>query len=333
VFIDRRNPEPPHKALAHAQRYACVQINPADNAENLPTTYLEGLQTGSARKVLRFWSGRFGDAGEAALWTLEMIERNRVAVVPNSLVRIIVAVDPSGTHGETDDGDAVGIVVAGLDQAGIAYILEDATIKLPPAGWGRVAVSAYERWEADAMIVETNFGGAMASAVIQAAAGAANVRVKIKEVTASRGKAIRAEPISAIYAEGKVCHVGPFPELEDELVSFTTAGYIGGRSPNRADAAIWACTEFFGRVTQSPERRHRPPPRVMLSPGATRQLGGGPGYGGGGGRNSGLNDMSPARRRAMGLERRASPRSVFPELDALHDAEAARIEELNRGGK
>jgi hypothetical protein len=231
------------------------------------------LQTGSARKVLRFWRGEFGDAGESALWSLEMIERNRVATVPDSLVRIVVAVDPSGTKGEVDDGDAVGVVVAGLDQAGVCYVLEDATVKLPPAGWGRVAVSCFERWQADAIVVETNYGGQMCVAVIQAAASAANVRVKIKEVTATRGKAIRAEPISAIYAEGKVCHVGPFPELEDELVSFTTYGYIGGGSPNRADACIWACTEFFGRVTQDPERRDRPPPRVVLSRGASRQLG------------------------------------------------------------
>jgi phage terminase large subunit-like protein len=120
--IEKRNPEPPYDGLPHPERWAAIRINPSDNAENLPATYLEGLQSGSARKVLRFWRGEFGDASEAALWSLELIERHRVATAPDNLVRIVVAVDPSGTAGLIDDGDAIGIVVAGLDQAGVCLL-------------------------------------------------------------------------------------------------------------------------------------------------------------------------------------------------------------------
>jgi hypothetical protein len=113
----------------------------------------------------------------------------------------------------------------------------------------------------------------MCAAVLKAAAAAKGVLVRLKEVHASRGKSQRAEPIAAIYETGRVVHVGHFDELEDELCQFTDQGYAGPRSPNRADACIWACSEFFGRLTQDPERRDRPPPRVLLSRGASRQLG------------------------------------------------------------
>jgi hypothetical protein len=264
LFIEGRNPEPPHRQLLHPHRYAHIQINPVDNAENLDQVYLDNLQSGSARQKLRFYDGKFGTAGESALWGFDVIERHRVRTAPDDLLRIVVAIDPSGTKGD-DNRDAVGIVVAGLGTDGCAYVLEDCTVSAPPAVWGRVAVGAYTRWTANAVVIEQNFGGAMCEAVIKAAAAEANERIQIKEVTASRGKIVRAEPISTLYAQGKVRHVGPFPELEDELTAFSTVGYLGSGSPNRADACIWACTEFFGRVTQNPETRHRPMPRVVHS--------------------------------------------------------------------
>jgi hypothetical protein len=272
-FVEKRQPDPPHRPLPHPERWALIKINPAHNAKHLGEVYLEGLRSGSARKVSRFYHGDFGDLGESALWSMELIEKYRVAVAPDDLVRIVVAVDPSGTSGEVDDGDAIGIVAAGIDRNGFCYVLEDATVKLPPAGWGAVAVSTYERWQADAIVIETNFGGAMCRNVVEAAASHAGVRVRVKEVVATRGKVVRAEPISALYETGKVMHVGRFEELEAELCDFSTRGYLGGRSPNRADAVIWAAHFFFGKVTQNPERRNRPPPRVILSPGAHHQLG------------------------------------------------------------
>jgi phage terminase large subunit-like protein len=272
--LAKREPEPPHKALAHPERWAAIKVNPIDNAENLPPTYLEGLQTGSARKVLRFWRGEFGDASESALWRHETFERHRVMAVPDNLIRIVVAVDPSGTAG-ADGRDPVGIIAAGVSSDGRGFILEDSTISAGPAEWGKAAVSCFERWEANCIVYESNFGGEMCASVLRAAAAEKGVLIRLKEVHASRGKSQRAEPVAAIYETGRVVHVGHFDELEDELCQFTDNGYTGPRSPNRADAAIWACSEIFGRVTQNPAaaRRDRVPRVIGFAEARRRKLG------------------------------------------------------------
>jgi predicted phage terminase large subunit-like protein len=161
----------------------------------------------------------------------------------------VVGVDPSGTRG--GDGDYSGIVVVGLGLDGQAYVLEDASVRAPPSIWGRNVVTAVDRHGADCIVIETNFGGAMVEQVVRSAASVEGLRCRFKEVTASRGKAVRAEPISALYEQGKVHHVGAFTELEDEMLSFTTAGYVGQGSPDRADAMIWALTEIFPKVVSS----------------------------------------------------------------------------------
>lgn len=167
------------------------------------------------------------------------------------LQRIIVAVDPSGTSGDEDDrSDEVGVVVVGLGVDGHAYVLEDVTLKAPPAVWGKVVVTTYQRHEADAIVGEINYGGAMVAHVIRSAASASNIPINFKEVTASRGKVVRAEPISAIYEQGKVHHVGAHPDLEDQLCAMTTAGYMGDRSPDRADALVWGLSELFPGLTR-----------------------------------------------------------------------------------
>ena len=264
LFIEKREATQPYKPLTNPAAYAALQMNPRDNAEHLPASYLEELQTLPARERLRFWDGKFGDVGENALWSFELIETYRVKVAPD-LRRIVVAVDPSGTKGD-DGGDTVGIVVAGLGIDGEAYILEDASVKAPPAVWGKVVVSCVERHDADCVVAETNFGGAMVEAVVQAAASKAGVRCRYKEVKASRGKAVRAESVAALYEQGKVHHVGGFPELEDQLAAFTTHGYLGDGSPDRADGLVWAITEFFPRVAASAERRERHrTPKVILA--------------------------------------------------------------------
>ena len=148
-------------------------MNPVDNQENLPANYLTELQGLPARERMRFWEGRFGDVGENALWTFELIEKHRVTKAPN-LRRIIVAVDPSGTKGGDDDrSDHVGIVVVGLGLDGECYVLEDASVKPPPSVWGKVVVNCADRHDADCVVAETNFGGAMVEAVVQAAAAGA----------------------------------------------------------------------------------------------------------------------------------------------------------------
>ena len=176
-----------------------------------------------------------------------MIDKWRHTGPLPDFVRVVVAVDPSGS-GDADnaDNDAIGIVVAAVGTDGNAYVLEDCTVKAGPATWGRVAVSAFERYQADVIVGEANYGGAMVEATIQTARDGR--RLPYKPVTATRGKVVRAEPISALYEQGKVRHVGDFHELEDELTGFSTVGYMGERSPNRADALIWALTELFPGV-------------------------------------------------------------------------------------
>lgn len=242
LFIEKRDPES-KKALPRPEDYASFQINPESNLENLSAGYLDTLKSLSPRLQKRFLKGEFGDATPNQLFREEDIEKWREinGNVPD-LVRVVVAVDPSGS-GDVDnaDNDAIGIVVVGLGTDGNAYLLEDCTVKAGPATWGRVAASAYDRHAADVVVGEANYGGAMVQHTIQTA----RPRTPYKAVTATRGKAVRAEPISALYEAGKVRHVGDYAELEDELCAFSTVGYLGESSPNRADALIWALTELF----------------------------------------------------------------------------------------
>lgn len=254
LFVEHREPVPPYAPLKRPEQYAWMRINPGDNTDNLPPEYIAELANLGARARLRFLEGQWGSANENALWTYETIEQHRVTDYPD-LQRITVGVDPSGTQGEEDErSDHVGIVVVGLGVDGHAYVLEDLTIKAPPEIWGKVAVQAYMRHQADRIVAETNFGGAMVGAVIRSAAAAERATANFVEVTASRGKVVRAEPISTLYEQGKVHHVGGHPELEDQLCAFTSAGYMGDRSPDRADAAIWALSDLFPGMTRRAPR-------------------------------------------------------------------------------
>jgi len=247
VDIDTKKP------LADPDDYASFQINPKDNTDNLSPEYLKTLESLPARMKARFLEGRFADANPSALFPEEHIDKWRVldGKMPD-MVRVVVSVDPSGADDiDNADNDAIGICVAGLGTDGNAYLLEDCTVKAGPSTWGKVATSAYERHSASCVVGETNFGGAMVQQTIQVA----RPRTPFKKVTASRGKVQRAEPFSALYEAGKVRHVGMFPELEEELSSFSTFGYTGQGSPNRADALIWALAELFPSITAGPRSK------------------------------------------------------------------------------
>lgn len=254
VFKEKRHPETKEN-LSNPSDYASMQINPADNTDNLTDGYLDTLKSLSARARKRFLEGEFADATPNALFPEESIDKWRITdgIIPD-FVRVVVAVDPSGS-GDADnaDNDAIGIVVAGLGTDGNAYLIEDLTVKAGPATWARVATDAYDRNGADAIVVETNFGGAMCVEVIKTARPRAN----IVQVTASRGKAVRAEPFSALYEQGKVRHIGRFNDLEDELVAFSTYGYTGESSPNRADALIWALASLFPSLIREPRKERK----------------------------------------------------------------------------
>lgn len=255
-FVQKVDPET-KEALRRPEDYASFQINPKDNQANLSPEYLANLEGMSARMRKRFLEGQFADANPSALFPEEHIDRWRVmdGKTPD-LVRVVVAVDPSGADdADNADNDAIGICVAGLGTDGNAYLLEDCTVKAGPATWGRVAVQAYQRHAASCIVGENNFGGAMVGQTVKVAAQGQGVRVPFKIVTASRGKVQRAEPFSALYEEGKVRHVGVFTELEDELAAFSTFGYTGAKSPNRADALIWALAELFPAIVNERKKR------------------------------------------------------------------------------
>lgn len=254
LFVEKRNIET-RVPLTNPDDYASFQINPESNLENLSDGYLETLNGLSARNRKRFLEGVFGDATPNQLFNQDTIEKWRVidGKLPD-MVRVVVAVDPSGS-GDVDnaDNDAIGICVVGLGTDGNAYLLEDLTVKAGPATWGKITTDAYDRHEADAIVGETNYGGEMVRFTVQTA----KPRVPFRKVTATRGKAVRAEPFSALYEQGKIRHVGNFPELEDELAAFSTIGYMSDGSPNRADALIWALSDLFPGIVN--ERRDLKP--------------------------------------------------------------------------
>ncbi|MEY4760674.1 MAG: hypothetical protein RLZZ200_530 [Pseudomonadota bacterium] len=257
VFKQKVDPET-KQPLSQPADYACFQMNPVDNRENLAPEYLRMLSQLSARMQRRFKDGEFGEAAPGALFDEAIIDRYRVldGTLPQ-MVRVVVGVDPSGSGDEDNaDNDEIGIHVGGLGVDGVAYLMEDLSVKAGPATWGRIAVSAYVRHKADVVVGEANFGGEMVRATIQTAASVEGTRVHFKKVTASRGKHVRAEPFSALYEQGKVRHVGIMSKLEDELCGLTTTGYTGTGSPNRADAAIWVLSELFPAIVSTkPDRK------------------------------------------------------------------------------
>lgn len=234
---DRRAP------LAHPEDYAAVVLNPRDNRENLPATYFKTLESLPERQRKRFLLGEFASETESALWTPELCDNKRlVNGNPPDMARIIIAVDPSGCAGPEDErSDEVGIVVVGLGTDQRGYVLEDLSGRHGPRDWGRIVAAAYDRHAADAVVAEANFGGAMVAEIIRTA----RPGTPFREVHASRGKVVRAEPVAMLFEQGKVSLVGHFAELEDQLCGMTTAGYIGDRSPDRADAMVWGLAELF----------------------------------------------------------------------------------------
>jgi len=261
LFKSGQDPET-KQALANREEYGSIQMNPQDNAENLAGDYLKTLSGLPVRLQARFLKGEFREMAPNALFVDEVLDRWRVidASLPDML-RIVVAIDPSGADDEDNqDNDEIGIVVCGLGLDGNGYVLEDLTCKTGPATWGKVATQAFDRHQADAIVAEVNYGGAMVRNVIHTA----RPRTPFREVRASRGKVVRAEPVSAFCETGKARLAGVFPQLEDELCAFTTHGYTGANSPNRADAMIWGLSSLFPELTaEKQEKKAAPPPRVF----------------------------------------------------------------------
>jgi len=211
-----------------------------DNRHNLAESFLDSMRIYAGTRLGRQeLEGELIEDVAGALWKRDMIERIRVRAVPE-LVRVVVGVDPPASA----EGDACGIIAVGLGRDGRGYVIEDATISgASPEGWARAVAGCAARHDADRVVAEKNQGGDMVTSVLRGA----DTGLPVRLVHASRGKSARAEPIALLYEAGKIQHAGAFPELEDELCGLQAGGgYEGpGRSPDRADALVWAMTELM----------------------------------------------------------------------------------------
>lgn len=228
--------------LNNAGDYGVIQINPQDNRENLPDGYIDDTLANSSEKSRRrFLYGEFSDENENALWkSSTMIDPFRINDAPSDLERIVVGVDPAVTSAEASDH--TGIVVAGakfVDGVEHYFVLQDCSIIAPPEIWAGVVSRTFDNWLASMVVAEVNQGGDLVESILRNVAP----NLPVRKVRATRGKIIRAEPISALYAQGRVHHVGYFEELESEMTSY--AGESSSEdSPDRMDALVWALSDL-----------------------------------------------------------------------------------------
>lgn len=215
-----------------------------DNLSNLAPSFrktilsqYEGTRTG--RQELE---AEILDKPEGALWTLDMLSRCRIPRLTHQPQTIVLAIDPSGAAGIHDvKSDEIGMIAACDFGNGEFGILGDYTLRAGPREWANQAAAIADAWKVDYVVAESNYGGALVKAVIEAS----GIGVPVRMVTATRGKHVRAAPISLLYEQGRVWHVGPpdlYTRLEDQLTEFTASGYLGSDSPDRADALVWAIT-------------------------------------------------------------------------------------------
>ncbi|MGB1216032.1 MAG: DNA-packaging protein [Pikeienuella sp.] len=230
-----------HEGKVHVTRGSTME-----NRSNLAGGFIERIQNRYAGTRL----GRQELEAEllsdmpGAIWAQSVIDTYRVSKAPE-LARVVVSVDPAVTN--TEESDEHGLIAAGIAEDQTGYVLEDASLRGTPLEWARAALALSKKHSADGIVVEVNQGGDMVAHTIRAIAPNANVI----EVRATRGKHIRAEPIAALYEQGRVRHVGQFPEMESQMCMFTTAGYEGEGSPDRTDALVWALTELFPEMTDA----------------------------------------------------------------------------------
>jgi phage terminase large subunit-like protein len=211
------------------------------NREHLPQSFLDQMekQYAGTRLGRQELEAVLLDDNPGALWSHATVELSRLPVGASAMdcQRIVVGIDPAVSVGE--DSDLTGIVVCGLDWRGDGVVLEDASGRYLPTEWASRAVGLYRKWNAERVVAEVNNGGAMVEATLRAI----DRNVAFKAVHAAKGKYARAEPVSALYEQGRVHHVGLFPELEDEMTGYAPG--VSGKSPDRMDALVWALTELM----------------------------------------------------------------------------------------
>lgn len=217
-----------------------------DNAANLSAAALAELRSqyeGTRLGRQELYAELLTDT-PGALWTLGMLEEHRRTEHPE-LERVVVAIDPAVTSGE--DSDATGIVAAGIDAAGHVWVLADRTLRASPRDWARAAIDLYDEVAGDRIVAEVNNGGDLVTHVLRTV----DTSVPVRTVHASRGKRVRAEPVAALYEQGRVHHVGVLAELEEQMTTWTPES---SESPDRLDALVWAITDL---AIEQPKRRRR----------------------------------------------------------------------------
>jgi len=232
-----------YKRWIEKEKQECTYIHTTylDNINNLSGSFVEQAERVRIENYPRFehlFLGKWLDDAEGLLWNRPMIDKAYIEKAPE-LIRIVIAIDPAISS--TAESDETGITVQGIDAKGNGYLLEDLSGKYTPNEWSSIAVNAVNRWNADCIVAEKNQGGDMVEAVLRA--NGAKHRVKL--VTATKGKYVRAEPIYSLYEQGKVFHVGKFPILESQMVSFEPEK---GKSPDRVDALVWGFTDLMVKI-------------------------------------------------------------------------------------
>jgi phage terminase large subunit-like protein len=251
VITTTPRPIPLLKKIMEDHATATTRSRTADNARFLSPAFLAEMTRRYGDSLLgqQELQGEIVEERMTGLWKRSVIEQSRLAARPE-LVRIVVAVDPPVTS--TAGSDSCGIIVAGLGIDRRAYVIADRTVQgREPTVWAKAAVAAYHDHEADTIVVETNQGGDLLVQMFKSI----DARVPVRKVYASRGKYLRAEPVSTLYGEGRVAHVGTFLELERQMCDFAADGLAHGKSPDRLDALVWAVTELMLTERREPRMR------------------------------------------------------------------------------
>jgi phage terminase large subunit-like protein len=229
------------KAILSDAGTVTTRISTLGNMANLAPGFIKAMEAryGGTRLGRQELDGELIEDRDDALWNREMLERLRVRTTA-PLTRIVVAVDPPAA--ERAKNSCCGIVVAGLDMSGRAAVLADLSVaNASPGEWGAAVVKAYRRFQADRVVAEVNQGGDMVAAILHTM----DAGLPVTTVRATRGKYLRAEPVAALYEQGRVAHAGMFPALEDQMCDFGPDGLSGGGSPDRLDALVWALTSLM----------------------------------------------------------------------------------------
>lgn len=250
-------PIPVVRRLINDENCVVTRGRTYDNAANLAAPFLRQIEEryGGTRLGRQELEGEVLDDIPGALWNREIIDQARRPDAPE-LDRIVIAVDPAATSGE--EADETGIVAVGIatDADGYTrgYVLADRSLRGTPEEWAKAAIGLYREYDADRIVAEKNQGGEMVEAVLRTVDRTAPITL----VSATRGKVVRAEPISALYEQGRVHHVGRLDKLEDQMCMFSRdVDRSSGNSPDRVDALVWGLTALFDKITGRRKRKDK----------------------------------------------------------------------------